>query len=196
MKNKFVLINVLLVLALSSTACAAQEATRTSGGVTARPTSAPNSTPDSSAPTEEGGEAMMTPTTGSGENVTPTQGMEGTAVIPQTGPGEAGLPDDLDEVMRVLIETGATLDLGDAVQQDYLTVPGQILMINGEEVQIYTYNSAEEVELQSSQIPANEDPEEQPHFYRLGSMLVRYAGTDTAVRDLLEDVLGARAVGQ
>lgn len=194
MKNKFVLLNILLVLALFSAACAAQEATQTSGAVTALPSSAPSSTPGSSAPTDETGEAAITPT-GAAATAAPAQGTEEGALIPQTGPGDAGLPDDLDEVMRVLNETGATLELGDAVQQDYLSVPGQILTINGEEVEIYAYNSAEDVEIQISQLPQN-DPESEPHFYRLGSMLVRYAGADPAVRDLLENVLGASAAGQ
>ena len=193
MKNKFVLLNILVVLALFLAACAAQqEATQGSGAVTALPTSAASSTQASSAPTEETDEAAMTPT-GAVESPAPTQGAEGGAVIPQTGSGDAGLPDDLDEVMRVLIETGATLELGDTVENDYLTVPGQILNINGEEVQIYTYTSAEDVDLQASQIPETADPEDRPHVYRMGRMLVLYTGGDPGVQDLLEDVLGARA---
>ena len=47
--------------------------------------------------------------------------------------------------MRVLRETGATVELGDPVEEDRLSVPGQIIRINGEEVQIFTYNSVEEL---------------------------------------------------
>jgi hypothetical protein len=206
MKNKFVLLNILVVLALFLAACAAQqEATQGSGAVTALPTSAPGSTLASSAPTEETGGAAMTPT-GAVESPASTQGAEGGAVIPQTGdggavnpqagPGDAGLPDDLDEVMRVLTAAGATLELGDTVENDYLTVPGQILNINGEEVQIYTYDSAEDVDLQASQIPDTTDPEDRPHVYRMGRMLVIYTGGDPGVLDLLEDVLGARATAE
>lgn len=198
MKNKFVLLNILLVLALFLAACAAQgEATQGSGAVTAQPTSVPSSTPASatSAPTEEPSGAAMTPT-GAVESTAPTQGGEGGAIIPQTGPGDAGLPDDLDEVMRVLNATGATLKLGDTVENDYLSVTGQILSINGEEVQFYTYNSAEDVDLQASQIPDTADPEDRPHVYLMGRMLVFYTGGDPGVRDLLEDVLGARATAE
>ena len=98
--------------------------------------------------------------------------------------------------MRVLTAAGATLELGDTVENDYLTVPGQILNIDGEEVQIYTYNSAEDVDLQASQIPETADPEDRPHVYRMGRMLVLYTGGDPGVLDLLEDVLGARATAE
>lgn len=210
MKNKFVLILTLLGLALVSAACAAQEADTDPGAATPMETV---STGDNTAVAEETGEVAETPTaaaesgtpaqgsentgttpTVSAEGGTPSQGTGDTAVIPQTGPGDAGLPDDLDEAIRVLRETGATVEMGEAVEQDFLTIPGQSIMINGEEVQIFTFSSAEELEAQASQLDGN--PEDEPHFYKMGSMLVRYAGSDPGVRDLLEDVLGAQAAGQ
>ena len=137
----------------------------------------------------------MTPTP-FGDSGTPATEAGGSAGIPQTGPGDAGVPDDLDEVIRVLIETGATVELGDVVEQEGVSLPGHILMINGEEVQIFTYESAEKLEAQASQLADTDDPEDEPHFYKLGNMLVRYVGSDPGMRDLLEDVLGAQAAGQ
>ena len=131
--------------------------------------------------------ADTTPTV-SAENWTPSQGVDGTAVIPQTGLGDAGLPDDFDEVIRVLQETGVTVELGDTVEQDFASVPGQSILINGEEVQIFTYGSVEDLDLQAYQLLEEGASEEEPHFYKLGNMLVFYAGKDTLVRDLVEDV--------
>jgi hypothetical protein len=51
-------------------------------------------------------------------------------------------------------------------------------------------------EADASRLARQGDPEAEPHFYKLGNMLVRYIGDDTLVRDLLEDVLGAQAAGQ
>jgi hypothetical protein len=174
----------------------------------------PTVSTDDSAATEEAGDAEMTPT-GAAESETPTEAAGetdatptasaedgtpaaegGTPGIPQTGPGDAGIPDDLDEVLRILRTAGATVNLADPVESDVLSVAGQIVHINNEEVEFYTYESAEEVESQASLVADLNSPESEPQFYKLGNMLVRYAGANTLVRDLLEDVLGARAAGQ
>lgn len=211
MKRKSVIVIVLLALALLSAACGAQDATGEPGQATAMPTA---STAEGLA-TDETAEASTTPTgaaagetpaqataetgttpTVSADNGTPATDASGTAGIPQTGPGNAGFPDDLDEVLRVLRTAGATVSLADTVESDILSVPGQIVLINNQEVEFYTYGSAEQAEAQASLVADLGDPEREQQFYRMGNMLVRYAGRDTLVRDLLEDVLGAQAAGQ
>ena len=54
-------------------------------------------------------------------------------------------------------------------------------------VEFYTYDSAEHAEAQAFFVADLGNPEDEPQFDKLGSMLVR---------DLLEDVLGATAAGQ
>jgi hypothetical protein len=202
MRNKFVLLGVLLALALVAAACGGQDTTREPGAVT------PNATAitENSAATEAATGADMTPTEAAEENTPtaepgatdqpPATEAAGTAGIPQTGPGNAGLPDDLDEVIRVLRETGVPVTLADPVESDVLTVPGQIVLIDTEEVEFYTYESAEQVEAQAPLVADLVNPQGQPQFYKLGTMIVRYAGSNTLVRDLLEDVLGAQEAGQ
>ncbi|HEX5809986.1 MAG TPA: hypothetical protein VFY25_15055 [Anaerolineales bacterium] len=212
MKNKYILFTFLLMLALVSAACSAQNTTSEPGAATTLPTA----TTGAELATEEATEAAMTPTgsvevgtpdqgtaetgttpTGSADSGTPAPESGGSAGIPQTGPGDAGVPDDLDEVMRVLRELGVTVDLGDPIDEaDFVSIPGQILFIDGEEVEIYTFNSAEELEAQATGLADLNDPEDEPQFYKMGNMLVRYTGSDPGVRDLLENVLGAQAAGQ
>lgn len=213
MKNKFSLIIIVLTLVLLSAACAAQDATNEPVDATTVPTTST----DSVATTDATGEANTTPTGAAGDS-TPAQGAgetstaptpspdgsastpssSGTAIIPQTGgdAGEAGIPDDLNEVIRILIETGATVEIGDTFDLDAVSVPGQTIRINGEEVQIFTYPSAEQLEVDAAQVEELNPPLEEPYFYKMGTMLVRYVGSDPLVRDLLEDVLGADVVGQ
>jgi hypothetical protein len=186
MKRELVFGTTLLAIMLLSAACVAQGGTSEPGPVTAEPTLSGVG----SAATDEAGETAMIPTL-SADGGAPAQEAGGTAAIPQ-----AGLPDDLDDMIQVLSESGATLELGDEVQQAGLAVSGQILRINGEEVQIFTFSSAEEMEVQASQLADDGNSEDETDYYKLGSMLVYYAGTDTTVRDLLEDVLGARAAGE
>ena len=213
MKTKLILPIVLLALLLFTAACAGQQNTTTEpGDVTVVTTVATESVEVTA--TEDAGEAVPTSTgeadeatsapeagatdqapTVSTEDGTPAADTGGTPGIPQTGPGDAGLPDDLDEVVRVLRTAGASVDLGEAAENDLVSVPGQSILINGEEVQVFTYDSAEELESVASQLE-NSDSESEPKFYKLGNMLVFYAGNDTLVRDLLEDVLGAQAAGQ
>ncbi len=205
MVKKFTLWTVLLVLSLFSAACAAQDTPDQEGEVTALPvvTSDGDTTTETAMtptgaleemPTQEAADSAATPTVSADEAATPGAG--GTALIPQTGLGEAGVPDDLDELIRVVRATGASVSLGESVQLETVPIEGQTLLINGEEVQVFSYGSAEELEAQASQLADEQDPESEPHFYKLGTMLVRYTGNDTLVRDLLEDVLGAQAAGQ
>jgi hypothetical protein len=213
MKTKLILPIVLLVLSWFAAACAGQDTTTEPGDATAVSTIAteniePAATEDAgeAAPTSTGvaGEATSAPedgTTGltptvATEDGTPAADAGGTAGIPQTGPGDAGLPDDLDEVVRVLRTAGINVDITDPVESDVLSAPGQIVLINSEEVEFYTYETAEQAEAQASLVANLDNPEREPQFYKMGSMVVRYVGNDTLVRDLLEDVLGAQAAGQ
>jgi hypothetical protein len=203
MKSKFTTLTILLTLVLLAAACGTQDATGQPGQATALPTLT-----EESPATEEATQEDMTPTAAA-DAETPVQGTEatgtsptasveagGTAGIPQTGPGDAGLPDDLNEVIRVLRATGVPVNLADPVESDVLTGAGQIVHIDNEEVEFYTYETAEQAEAEAALVADLEDPEGEPQFYKLGSMLVRYAGSNTLVRDLLEDVLGAQAAGQ
>lgn len=200
MKGKLILLIVLLALALISAACAGQNPTNEPGDGTTVPAVAPEEGVATDTP--ETGEAVVTSTVGAEdvtsapEDATPAAETSGTPGIPQTGPGDAGLPDDLDEVIRVLRAAGVNVDLADPVESDILSAPGQIVFINNEEVEFYSYETAEQAEQQASLVADLNGPEEEPQFYKLGTMLVRYVGNDTLVRDLLEDVLGAQAAGQ
>lgn len=174
MKNKFIFYMLLLGLALLAAACAPQEAPAGPGEATALPTESAN-----------------------GVNTSEGQGAaEGTAVIPETGPQVAGVPDTLDEVITILVAAGASVDLGGKVEIDPVPFPGQSLLINGEEVQIFTYESLEELEVKAAELANDGNPEDEPNYYRMGNMLVRYVGNDPGLRDLLENVLGAQAAGR
>jgi hypothetical protein len=206
MKRKSISLTILLALALFSAACAAPDTTTQEGNSTALPvvsTQDTGGTEATVASTAAAVEATATQNVGetaaptlAAQDTTPEPGTAGTAVIPQTGPGDAGLPDNLDEAIRVLRTAGATVNIGEVVEVEQVSLPGQTILIDGEEVQVFTFSSAEEVETLSSQLKDDRDPEEEPHFYKLGSMLVRYVGRNPEVRDLLEDVLGAQAAGQ
>jgi hypothetical protein len=123
-------------------------------------------------------------------SVEDAQNAAATAGIPQTGPG------NLEEVLNLLRTSGATVNVADPVQSDVLTVPGQIVHINNEEVEFYTYESAGAAESEAPLVADLNTPDGQPQFYQLGNFLIRYPGSNALIRDLLEGVLGATAAGQ
>jgi hypothetical protein len=126
-----------------------------------------------------------------GELATPTTELPGTL-------------DDLDSLMQTLRAAGATVEPGEAVEQAFFTVPGQIIKVNDGDVQVFVYDTAEAMEAEASQVAEDGGSigtnmvmwVEAPHFYKLGQILVLYVGEDQAVIDLLEGIFGPQFAGR
>jgi hypothetical protein len=111
---------------------------------------------------------------------------------------------DVNSLLTALSTSGATVELGDEVEQSFFTVTGQILKVNGADVQVFVYDTAEAMEAEAAQVAQDGGSigtnmvtwMETPHFYKLGRMLVLYVGEDQAVQDLLESVLGPQFAGR
>lgn len=94
--------------------------------------------------------------------------------------------------------------MGDTIEQPFLSVPGQIVQVNGADVQVFEYASAEDMGLEASQVSDDGSPIgtstitwiAPPHLYRSGRLLVLYVGDDQAVIDLLESVAGPQFAGR
>lgn len=108
------------------------------------------------------------------------------------------------ELMNALQSAGATVELGDSVEQVFFSVTGRILKVNGADVQVFDYESAQAMEADTAQI--SEDGSEirtsmvtwaeAPHFFKSGRILVLYVGEDAAILDLLKSALGEQFAGQ
>ncbi len=96
------------------------------------------------------------------------------------------------------------MELGDPVEQPFFSVTGQILKLNGADVQVFEYESAEAMETDAAQVSADGGSigtsmamwVEAPHFFKAGRVLVLYVGEETAVLDLLKGVLGEQFAGR
>jgi hypothetical protein len=158
MKQKIFSLMILLALAVSSVACAAQDVSGASNDTPADPSVSSSS----------------------------------------------GAVEDQASLVDALRAAGAEVELGDSVEQAFFSVEGQILKVNGADIQVFEYESAEAMETESSQI--SEDGGSigtnmvtwvaTPHFFRSGRLLVLYVGFDAAVLDLLEDALGKQFAGR
>ncbi len=112
--------------------------------------------------------------------------------------------EDLVDLVEALQAEGAQVEPGKAIQQPFLSAPGQIVKVNGADVQVFEYSSVEDMGLEASQV--SEDGSSigtsmvtwmaPPHFYRSGRLLILYVGEEDAVIDLLESVLGPQFAGR
>jgi hypothetical protein len=112
--------------------------------------------------------------------------------------------EDKASLIAALEAAGATVELGEPISQPFFTPEGSIVKVNGADVQIFEYESSEEMGNEASQVSADGGAigtsmvtwMDTPHFYKTGRIIVLYIGSDAAVLDLLERVLGPQFAGQ
>lgn len=117
---------------------------------------------------------------------------------------ESAQVEDLDSFVEAVQSAGADVEFGDTVDQAFFSVPGQIIKVDGTDVQVFEYATAQDMGTEASQV--TEDGSSigtsmvswmaPPHFYRSGRLLVLYVGEDQAVIDLLESVIGPQFAGR
>ena len=96
------------------------------------------------------------------------------------------------------------MERGQPISQDFFTPQGSILKVNGADVQVFEYSSAEEMENEASQVSPDSGSigtsmlmwVDTPHFYKSGRIIVLYVGSDAVVLDLLKATLGQQFAGR
>jgi hypothetical protein len=112
--------------------------------------------------------------------------------------------EDQASLVDALRAGGAEVELGDPVEQSFFAVTGQILKVNGRDVQVFEYESAEAMEADAAQVAPDGGSigtnmvmwVEAPHFFKSGRLLVLYVGEDQGVIDLLAGALGEQFAGR
>jgi hypothetical protein len=112
--------------------------------------------------------------------------------------------EDQATLVAALQAAGATIETGDPISQPFFSVEGNIIKVNGADVQVFEYESSEAMELESSQIAPDGSSNattmitwiDTPHFYKAGRIIVLYVGNDATVLDLLEKILGSQFAGR
>jgi hypothetical protein len=152
--------------------------------------------------------ACSEPSTGGSESSGGTSPIENDSGADETsgGPAESfGQEDTLDEQALVedLRAAGATVALGDTVEQPFFSVTGQVIAVNDGDVQFFIYEGAEAAEEQAALVsPAGDSVGTSimmwmgsPHFYRLENVIALYVGDDSSVIGALETALGGQFAG-
>ena len=111
---------------------------------------------------------------------------------------------DQASLISKLRAAGASVEVVGEVDQPFLSVTGTMIKLHGEDVQVFQYSSAAEMEAQAA--PISRDGSAvgtrkifwvgPPHFFKQGKVLVLYVGNDDKVLKALEAVLGGQFAGQ
>ena len=108
------------------------------------------------------------------------------------------------EFVDALHAAGATVEPSEPVSQPFFTPEGNILKVNGADVQVFEYETAETMEAEAAQVAPDGGSTattmitwvDTPHFYKAGRIIVLYVGNDETVLSLLEQVLGSQFAGR
>jgi hypothetical protein len=132
-----------------------------------------------------------------------TGGQEATFTpIPEPSPTAAA--GGLQALLDALRAAGATVvETGDQVEQPFLSPMGQIVQVNGTDVQFFVYDSEEKAVAEAGEISPNGGSTSTsviewiatPHFFRLGEVIALYVGDDEALLSILEEVMGEEFAG-
>lgn len=110
---------------------------------------------------------------------------------------------DTTALIESLRNRGAAVEVGGPVSQPFFSVPGQILRVNGGDVQTFEYASEAEAGADAARV----SPDgltigttmvswiATPHFFRGGRVLALYVGDDETVLGPLQAVMGAQFAG-
>jgi len=131
------------------------------------------------------------------------KGATATPLLP-TASTEPLAVEDKASLMAALQASGATVEVGDPVTQVFFTPEGSIIKVNGADVQVFEYESAEAMENEASQVAPDGGSigtsmvtwMDTPHFYKAGRIIGLYVGSDASVLSLLENAIGPQFAGR
>ena len=99
---------------------------------------------------------------------------------------------------------GATVVPAGSVAQPFFSVPGQLITVNGQQVQVYEYANDDSANADAARISpdgstvgnTSVDWVAPPHFYKKSRLIVLYVGTNSSVMHILETALGPQFGGR
>lgn len=111
--------------------------------------------------------------------------------------------EDQASLLSALKAAGATVEVGDSITQDFFSVEGQTVKVNGADLQVFEHENAQAMEKDASQVAPDGGSIgtsmvtwiDTPHFYKAGRIIVLYLGNDQTILGLLNKVIGAQFAG-
>lgn len=127
------------------------------------------------------------------------------ACSPQPTPAasQGGPVSDYASLVDNLRAAGATVEPAGEVAQAFFSAKGQMIKVNGADVQVFEYADAAAAEAEAAGVAPDGGSVATtmitwvapPHFYRTGKLIVLYVGDNQDVIALLQTALGAQFAG-
>ena len=111
---------------------------------------------------------------------------------------------DYVSLFDTLRAAGATVEPAGDISQPFFSVKGLVITVNNSDVQVFEYADAATADTEAALVSPDGSSigttmvswVATPHFYKTGKLIVLYVGDDTAVQNMLEDVLGSQFAGR
>jgi len=111
---------------------------------------------------------------------------------------------DLNGLMTALQTAGMNVSAAGAVSQPLFSVPGQSVTVNGQEVQVYVFDTTEAMEAAAAQVSPDAATvgtttptwTSDPHFYKADRLIVVFVGQDQKIIDILSNAFGPQFAGR
>ena len=111
---------------------------------------------------------------------------------------------DLEDFIEELRGRGAEVNHSDKINQPFFSVEGQILTIDGADVQVFEYTTEKTAEDEALQVAPDGSSIGKhlvnwvapPHFYKKNKLIALYVGSDVKLINILEKVLGKQFAGR
>jgi hypothetical protein len=136
-----------------------------------------------------------------GSDETSLELLEATLGEPFAGAGVVG---DLASLIAALEAEGAELTLGDSIEQPFFSATGQILQVNGQDIQVFEYPDEATAAAEAAIISKDGTGPatmvitwvDAPHFYIARKLIILYVGSDEATLELLKTLVERPFAGE
>jgi hypothetical protein len=124
---------------------------------------------------------------------------------PSQPPSPSGGPvTDHVSLVDNLRAAGAEVEPAGNIEQPFFPVQGQVISVDGEDVQVFEFPDADSAEEAASSVSPDGSAigttmvswVAPPHFYRAGRVIVIYVGSNQEAISVLENVLGGQFAGR
>ena len=108
-----------------------------------------------------------------------------------------------ENLLEDLRAKGTNVEVAGEIEQVFFSVKGKVIKVNGEDVQVFEYNSEDEANLQAGLVSRDGSSVgtsmiswiDEPHFYEKGKIIVIYIGQNPTIKELLSSIFGEQFAG-